>query len=232
MAAVRVGGALTATSASRHYGMWTVDDDRLHVLVPRHASRLHLDPSPHGAAVWIHWARMPGAVERPITDPLQVVADAAHCLPPEVAVALADSALNKRIFHIAELETIAPRIAARCDGASQSGTESLTRFRLRSLRLPVRTQVAIRGVGHVDLLVGDRLVIECDSESFHDGYRSERDYDRDMSLVEQGYIVLRLRYRHVMFEWARVEALVLKIVRAGRHRWHRGRNSEGTVLGF
>ncbi|HWD61340.1 MAG TPA: DUF559 domain-containing protein [Humibacter sp.] len=228
--AVHIGGVLTAASATRHYGMWTPDDNRLHVLVARNASRLRPSGAQgrKGRETCLHWA-VGTLTARAIASPLQVVKDAAHCLPLEQAVAIADSALNARLLHLEDLRPVVPAVARCCDPASQSGTESLSRVRLRRKNIRVRTQVEIAGVGLVDLLVGDRLVVECDSAGFHDGYQSVRDYDRDMALIRQGYIVLRLKYRHVMFEWAKVEELILAIVRARRHLW-RGGGSAGTVV--
>jgi very-short-patch-repair endonuclease len=229
-AAARIGGVLTATSASRHYGMWTPDDDLLHVVVSRHASRLRLDGPANGRRpnVCVHWAAG-RLTAKAIAEPLQVVKDAAHCRAFEDAVAIADSALNKRLIRLSDLRASIPSLAAWCDPASQSGTETLSRVRLRRRNVRVRTQVRIARVGSVDLIVGDRLVIECDSVAFHENYQSARDYDRDMALVSQGYIVLRLKYHHVMYDWAQVEALILAIVRARRHLWRRG-GSAGTVV--
>lgn len=86
----------------------------------------------------------------------------------------------------------------RCDPLSQSGTESLVRVRLRRRGIRVQTQFRRRGVGRVDLLIGDRMVIECDSDEFHSGDEAqERDYDRDLELIDGDFLVLRLRYRHV-----------------------------------
>ncbi|MHA7985440.1 DUF559 domain-containing protein [Rathayibacter sp. CAU 1779] len=74
----------------------------------------------------------------------------------------------------------------------------------------------------VDLVIGDRLIIECDSAGYHDGYNSERDYDRDLRLLERGFLVVRLKYRHIMYDWARVEQIILALVRSGQHLWSRG----------
>ncbi len=145
---------------------------------------------------------------------------------------LADSALALRRFSRVDLEQSSPRVAAFCDASSQSGTESLCRFRLGRHGIRLRTQAEIPRVGRVDLLIGDRLVLECDSQAYHDGYHAARDYDRDLALIEQGFIVLRLQYRHVMFEWEKVEALVMAVVRSDRHLWRRGPGAVGTVLGL
>lgn len=212
--AVRVGGVLTATSAGPYLGLWSLADDGLHVLVSRNASRVRI---PRARTLCLHWAR--GRVSRatPVADPLQVVLDSAHCQPRSTAVALADSALNQCFVDLDQVKAVAPRLAEWCDPASQSGTETLVRVALRQRQIKARTQVWIDGVGAVDLLVGNRLVIECDSKAYHDGYTSTRDYERDQELLRQGYLVLRLKYRHVVHEWPRIEALILDMVRSRRH---------------
>lgn len=218
IAAVRVGGVLTAGSASPHHGLWTPESDKIHVLVARNASRLRMpDPGDDSQpTVCLHWA--PGKLAtKVVADPLQLIVDALHCCGLETAVVLADSALNVGVLRLAQLQAVVPEVARWCDPKSQSGTETFTRLRLCRKGISVRSQVSIGGVGRVDLVVGERLVIECDSKAFHEGYRSTRDYDRDMELIRQGYLVLRLKYRHVMFEWPSVESLILEIVRARRH---------------
>jgi very-short-patch-repair endonuclease len=60
--------------------------------------------------------------------------------------------------------------------------------------------VRIRGVGRVDLVIGDRLVIECDSREFHDkadSYAADR--ARDLELLRQGYREIRLTYAQVVY---------------------------------
>ena len=70
VAAVRVGGILTATSGSRHHGLWTLSDGRLHVLVARNASRVRTNAGDGGGplGVCLHWAK--GAISRavPVAD--------------------------------------------------------------------------------------------------------------------------------------------------------------------
>jgi len=145
-----------------------------------------------------------------------------------------DSALNKGLVTLSQLHVAARALPARfsraiqrCDPLSQSGTESLVRVRLRRLGIRVLTQFRRPGVGRVDLLVGDRLVIECDSEAFHgDDEGQERDYDRDLVLLDGDFLVMRLRYRHVVYEWDRIEPIILGLIRRGRHLnpRHRGSN--------
>ncbi|HWU32901.1 MAG TPA: DUF559 domain-containing protein [Marmoricola sp.] len=232
VAAVALGGVLTATSGAPHHTLWTLADDKLHVQVARHASRFPIDRAAaiSGKKVCIHWAKARISRETPVADPLQIVIDADHCQPRLNSVAIADSALNQGLIGFDELEVALPALAAWCDPASQSGTESMARVCLRRRGIKARTQVQIDRVGSVDLVVGERLVIECDSAKHHDGYQSERDYDRDQELMRQGYLVLRLKYRHVVYEWDRIEQLVLGIVRARRHLWRVGTEVKGTFL--
>lgn len=228
--AVRSGGILTATSGSRHAGLWTLTDERVHVLLPRHASRVRVDDAEVGSdrRVCIHWSKAALQRDLPVADPLQLVLDSHHCQSRPTVVALADSALNQGLLRFEVLEAALPLLAPWCDPTSQSGTESIVRIGLRRRGVKVQSQVWVDGVGYVDLLVGERLVIECDSAAYHEGYRSERDYERDQQLLRLGYLVLRLKYRHVVHDWDRIEALVLDVVRARRHRWRAGR--QGTVL--
>jgi len=83
----------------------------------------------------------------------------------------------------------------------------------------VRIQVEIPGVGTVDTLVGDRLILELDSRAHHLGSNYEKDRTRDLLAIEQGYIVLRVSYHRVMNDWPSVERVVMALVRRGEHEW-------------
>lgn len=63
-----------------------------------------------------------------------------------------------------------------------SGSETRVRLFLQQRRFTVRPQVFIPGVGRVDLLVGESLIIECDSEQHHAaGARYRMDRVRDLA---------------------------------------------------
>ena len=94
------------------------------------------------------------------------------------------------------------------------------RLRLKKRRLKVSTQVEIDGVGRVDLLVGERLVIEIDSTAYHSGPQAyHRDRQRDLRLTLLGYHVLRFSWEQITFQWDEVEAAILAVVTAGDHVW-------------
>jgi very-short-patch-repair endonuclease len=106
------------------------------------------------------------------------------------------------------------------DPNSQSGLESLCRVRLGRIGLATRSQVFVEGVGHVDLVIGDRLVIETDGKEWHDSpVAFERDRDRDLRLALLGYRVVRLTYAQIIGEWALVELSIRSLVARGEHLW-------------
>ncbi|MCS5721904.1 endonuclease domain-containing protein [Herbiconiux sp. CPCC 203407] len=108
----------------------------------------------------------------------------------------------------------------RADARAESGLETHVRLLLRSVGIRVEVQVQISGVGRVDLLVGDRLVIETDGREWHSDARSfADDKRRDLALVERGYLVLRLSSAQVMFESELVLDVVRRLLARGEHRW-------------
>ena len=114
------------------------------------------------------------------------------------------------------------------DAGCASGLETLARLHLRGHNLQVRSQVQIMGVGRVDLVVGDRLVLELDSRAHHTDHDAyERDRARDLELVRRGYLVVRVTYLQVMTGWANVERAILEITRRGEHRWQRAQIRAG-----
>jgi very-short-patch-repair endonuclease len=245
--AVRIGGVATSLSATRLLGLWTPLDKTLHVALPTHASRLRVPSSQtspgqgdnKGQArpgICLHWRdhdQLPRAGVASVTDAL---VDAVKCLPEEQAVVVIDSALNKGLTTGHELESAFARMPrrymralGRADGRSESGTETLVRLRLRARGIRVSIQVRILGVGRVDLVVGDRLVIECDSVAFHSGReRYAADRRRDLKLLHLGYLPTRLTYEMVMFDWPATEQMILDIVARRQHLWpRRTRRSTG-----
>lgn len=231
--AVRVGGSLTSVSATRRYQVWTIDDGHTHVSLARNAGRLR---SPSGSGplsakrdrVCLHWRYEDGPDRTATQDVLAAVIDAIACQPEEYAIAVLDSALNLGLVTRYELEAavrLLPsrfhRAVDRADGRSQSGTETLVRLRLRRRGLRVRIQVQC-GAARVDVLVGDRLVIECLSRAFHTGVEQyARDRERELNLVDGRYLTMTLSYEQVIYDWDRVQDVILRRVADGDHRWPR-----------
>ena len=104
------------------------------------------------------------------------------------------------------------------DPRSQSGTESITRVRLRSAGYDVVIQPPIAGVGHTDLRIG-LLLIECDSVLYHATKEAyERDNKRNRRAMVDGWLTLRLTYDDILYDWEGVLADVHAICRPDRHR--------------
>jgi very-short-patch-repair endonuclease len=217
--AVRIGGRLTCVSALAHYGVWTMPFPDVHVRV---ASGVVASRGPDRRLHWTH-DRLDDA--RWIDDPLTALALAVECLDLRAAVVVIDSVVNRRILDadvVVRMLLTTPRgrrLLKLHDGRAESGIETLARLALRSRNLRVRTQVEIAGIGRVDLLIGDRLILETDGREWHADF--ERDRARDRALVARGYLVIRASYRQVMTEWALVEEQILTLVRRREHLWRR-----------
>ena len=100
----------------------------------------------------------------------------------------------------------------------ESGIETIFWLRMRLHHIPISRQVRFPGIGRVDFLIGERLVVEVDGKSFHDVEASfESDRNRDAHLSTHGFRVLRFSYHQILDDWPLVEAAVLAAVSRGDH---------------
>jgi very-short-patch-repair endonuclease len=225
-AAVRIGGRLGGPSALPYHGIWRPPGRSLHVSLAPNASRLRSVAI--ADAVVRHWSDPgPPAVTSPAwrVDHLTAVGQTLDIVDSDMAVAVLDSALHTQSMTLGEAlslcATAPPRlrqVSALLDGRAESGIESLVRVRLVQAGAPAEPQVVIPGVGRVDLLVGDRLVIEVDGREFHGGARFEADRARDLELAARGLRVVRLSYRQVVHDWGATQDALLRLLDAGEHR--------------
>jgi len=227
--ATRVGGLLTCRSALDLAEFWVIDDGRLHVAVesndcrlrsPRDAKR-RLQPS---EPVTVHWqprTTPPGGASRLSVDPIRALMHLTDCVDGELLTATADSVLHRRPALLTELRQssvdlpwTARRALLDADGVCESGIETLFWLRLRHLDL--RRQVAISGIGRVDFLLGQRLIVEVDGAKFHAGFAEfESDRRRDALLSARGYRVLRFSHHQVLERWTEVHAAVWAAILRG-----------------
>jgi very-short-patch-repair endonuclease len=214
--AVRAGGRVACVSALRMYGVWVLADDGEHVRIARGVDAVV------GPRMRVHWSDERGW-GHPIDSPAFALTTAVHCLPLRHAVVVADSAVNKRILSLDEMARVLAstprgrRILRLLDPQSESGLETLARLALRGRGIRLRSQVQIAGVGRVDLVIGDRLVLELDGESWHGDFESDR--ARDRALIALGYVVMRVSYRQLLEDWNAIEVQVLALVRRREHLW-------------
>ncbi|QGF22812.1 endonuclease domain-containing protein [Raineyella fluvialis] len=216
VAAARAGVVLTCVTQAKRLGLWVQSEDRAHVAAPPHAGGVTV-----GNAT-VHW-HLP-IVPRPpdqLVDPVEnVLAAVARCQPYERARVIWESALRQGLVRREELGRLRLPPAARtlCADASpfsDSGLETLVITRLRWLGVPLLQQAWILG-RPVDLLIGERLVLQIDG-GHHVGAQRAADVEHDALLALQGFHVVRVTYSQVVDDWIAVQACIMRAVAQGFH---------------
>lgn len=189
----------------------------LHLHVPRQGTQR---PAPD---LRLHRSRViqpvgPYALVESVPD---MLANVARCLPFVEALIVWESALRRGHANLAELRRIAwsgpvqRRLARAASDLSDSLLETILLHRLRELGVSCRQQVRLRGRS-VDLLVGERLVIQIDGHQFHQAAQRRSDIAFDAQLVLDGLHVLRFDYLQVVQDEA--APVVLRAIAQGLHR--------------
>ena len=227
-----IGGRLTGVSALAHHGLWCPPPgavaQMLRVEVDARTRVRHDLAERSGANLtWVRGPLVPRFGFAPLHS---VLAHSAHELTVPYAVAVLDSAVRCTALSTVDLQMLAEGWSSRArialtlvDERAESGTESILRVLLHEAGIPARPQppVPIGGFERADLLVGDRLLIECDSEAHHAEPKNRRaDLKRDEILFALGYIVVRLDYAQVLGDPEGVVATIAAMVARGEHRWH------------
>ena len=222
--ALRAGGRITCGAALKLHGAWTLHTRSRHIRIRRDQNL------PDGFASG-ECHRLPEGFPAPpptfVVDPVDAAfACAAQCFATDELVIVADSLLHKGLATVEELRSWAGTVSKSAatalelaDGRSESGTETLLRLALRRAGIRHRVQVEI-GPHRVDLLVGDRLIIECDSEEHHGSPEQFRkDRSRDLFLRLLGYEVLRFSYHQIVFALVEVMRLIGMYLDRREHKW-------------
>jgi len=218
------GGRLACVSVAAALNLWTLPFTGIHISVP---SDFHTFDHPDcDARVSVHWSmdRAFGDYRRrqPLGDAIR---DIGHCQGLEGALVVIESGLHpsRRSIVPADLVLLRelwPEGRAVIDfvgDQADSGLESLVRWRLHKLGIPSVPQFRIEGVGRVDLLVGDRLIIELDGGTHGDAVGVSRDRRRDAISTAAGYRTERYGYQQVIYDWPQVLDAILAIIRRGEH---------------
>ena len=107
-------------------------------------------------------------------------------------------------------DTAGRAIVAMIDPQSQSIVETVARYYLLKAGYNVQGQVAIKGVGHLDLLVEGILGVETDGQQYHNTPSGwAEDLRRDNLLVIEGVWKLRIPaavvpyHRNTMLRWVK-----------------------------
>jgi very-short-patch-repair endonuclease len=223
--AVRMGGRVACVTAAGAMGIWVLESTEFHV-VPRSRNGRFRPDGLRPAAV-LHWTPEPIEPDRHrlvIESGRNALAHLARCQPLDVAVASFDSAVRLGMISLPELQRLASvhggrfaQAAALVTGNADSGLETLTRVRLGWAGVACREQVVIDG-HPVDLLIGDRLVIQLDGDQhLKDPVQLARDRRQDRRLKLMGYTVLRYGYAEVVFGWQTTQAEILAHIAVGAH---------------
>lgn len=217
VAALRKGARATCLTAARHHGIWTPPGPGRHVYTRRDQTV----PS-----AWAtHGFHRSWPEPDLVASPGLLLEHACRCLEPLHVGILAESAMHQGLLHEADVAAIrhtAPRpvqrVLDRANPLAESGTETKVRLHLELRRVPVTAQVDIDGVGRVDLLVGRRWILECDSKAHHtDEGAYAKDRGRDIRAAELGYMTSRLTYEMCFGGWDETMVRLARMVASGQH---------------
>lgn len=215
---LKAGGRIGCLTGCQIYGLWTPPSNgHLHVV---YAAGLTPRPQP-GITTHRFRSTQPATSVWPLLDCLEHVL---HQHSAEEFAVVAESAMNLQLVHLADVRSLRPAAPSRRRTVfnyiqwAESGSETRVRLFLQQRRIRVQAQVKIPGIGRVDLVVGQRLIIECDSETHHSTPESRaEDARRDLAARVLGYETIRLRYAQIWFEWANTSQLLLGIIRQRHH---------------
>lgn len=220
VAAITVGGRLTCLSVAARHGLWVPTHDDVHVAMPRSAARFD------GEGLHTHWRRTPMPVARhAVAEPLiNALLHVAECIPRADGLAVWESALRKTSLTTDMLGRVewhssrARELAAAASTLSDSGLETLVVDGIRRMGVACRQQIMLDG-RPVDVLIGERLIVQLDGFAHHgEAVQRRRDIRGDAQLVLRGYTILRFDYQQVLFDWAYVESTIAAAIAQGLHR--------------
>lgn len=202
--AVQLGGRLGGASALASFRIWVDDDPGLVVACAPTASRLPATRSGE-RRVWVADRFPVDSACQWRVSVLDALLQFALDAPYDSLVASLDSALNQHLITTRDFERLIAALPLRLrsirrdvDGSAMSGTETKMRLELVRAGYKVRSQVSIPGIGDVDLLVDDWLIVELDSRGHHQAPKQQTiDRKRDGNAVLVGY-------GHERFMWSQV----------------------------
>ncbi len=204
------GGEIACVSAARHLGLW--------VLEPPSETHVWVGPGGHQrhrrCECVTHWD---AASDDCGDDLARILLQIRRCMGMESFFVTLESALRLGRLSADALGWLRAKADATTREAldasrddADSGLESLLRWRLRGHGFDIRTQVAIGGVGRVDVVIDGWLLIETDGRGNHDGPAlRHKDLVRDAVAAASGYTTLRFDYALVVHRWDLVEAAIL-----------------------
>jgi very-short-patch-repair endonuclease len=227
-------GLVACVTASREYGLWTLDlgeAEPVHTWVDANHRPVrfaqHPDEDEPGCCIFHRDAAVDPA-DRGRVGIVHALCQMRRCRGVETFFAALESALRQGL--IDDVQRVALRAAltsadrwlvdfARTD--ADSGLESILRLRLHRHGIALASQVRVPGVGIVDFVIGDCLILEADGAT-HGGNNRHRDLVRDAVAMSLGFVTLRFDSAMILHDWAVVEAAILAAVARDVHRSRAG----------
>jgi very-short-patch-repair endonuclease len=208
---------LTCLSAAPTYRLWTLDEAG-----PPHLAAGHRATPPgtlaHGRC--FH-ARHPWL---PVSGLADVLIHALRCLPELQSLVMVQCAAQRGDISVEFLRRKLPgnrnaRARAVLDHViprADSLLEVLANFHFRQAGLYVRRHVQLPGVGEVDFMIEDCLVVETDGGTHLEPRQVKKDRKRNNATVIGGHLGLRFGYDDVVNHPARMVAEVLEVLELRR----------------
>jgi very-short-patch-repair endonuclease len=215
--ALQYNALLTCLSAAPTYGLWTLQNpDALH-LSPGH-KRTPPGTLAHGRC------SHPRHGWLPIAGLADVLIHSLRCLPEIEALVMVQCAAQRGDITVeflcrklpgnrnARARAVLDYVIPRAD----SLLEVLANYHFRRAGLYVRRHVEVPGVGEVDFLVEDCLVVETDGATHLEPRQVKKDRKRNNATVAGGYLVLRFSYDDVVHHPGRMVERVLAVLELSR----------------
>jgi very-short-patch-repair endonuclease len=222
--ALQHNALLTCLSAAPTYKLWTLHDSNSLHLSPGHkqtpAGTLAHGRLLHPVHPWL-----------PVAGLADVLIHALRCLPETEALVMVQCATQRGDVTVdflrrklpgnrnARARSVLDNLVPRAD----SVLEVLANYRFRRAGLHVRRHVELPGVGEVDFLIEECLVVETDGETHLEPRQVKKDRKRNNATLIGGHLGLRFGYDDVVHHPERMMAEVLAVLELCRRGAFGGR---------
>ncbi|WP_142117352.1 endonuclease domain-containing protein [Arthrobacter sp. SLBN-122] len=208
---------VTCLSAAPAYQLWTLEKACVVHLSPGHKKTVPGTVT-HGRI--LH----PGHPWLPVAGLADVLIHALRCLPELEALVMVQCAAQRGDVTVEFLRRKLPgnrnaRARAVLDYViprADSVLEVLANYHFRRAGLHVRRHVELQGVGEVDFLIEDCLVVETDGASHLEAKQVKKDRVRNNATVVGGRLCLRFGYAEVVHHPEQMVAQVLAVLEQSR----------------
>ncbi|MFT0846930.1 type IV toxin-antitoxin system AbiEi family antitoxin domain-containing protein [Actinomycetaceae bacterium L2_0104] len=218
VAALRGKGRLGCISGCKFYGLWVPPRAGLHVV------QSPGQPKPYKPRYERHRSGKP-VPKGPVWPLLECLEQVIINHDVELALIVIESALNLGKVTAGDIEVLLRHFSGKkiarirkLLSIAESGSETRVRLFFRRRNVKVEPQVEIPGVGRVDMVVGKRLIVECDGAAYHTSRQAlEDDKRRDLAARDLGFDSLRLSYRQVWDDWDATQKSLVAWTARRRH---------------